>query len=342
MSQGNLNMRTAKLYRYNLPMDSGVIVRDQRLLQREGYIVELQQRGKVAYGECAPLPGFSLESLSQAELELKLALKGWQESGKWGDWNAMCPSVAFSLSMAQSELDEILPEQGEYRAAPLCSGDPDELIPLFEAMDQGECQKVAKVKVGLYEPIRDGMLVNLFLESIPDLQLRLDANRSWTLDNALKFVQYISPEYRSRIAFLEEPCKTPALSREFANKTAITIAWDETLQQVDFQRFTFTSLLGPHVGAIVIKPTLIGSLERCVSLIDLAHQHGLQAVISSSIESTIGLTQLARLSAWKTPQQIPGLDTLQLFQSQLHVTWPGSQLPVSLLDDQQLIQQFPY
>lgn len=60
---------------------------------------------------------------------------------------------------------------------------------------------MAKVKVGLYEPIRDGMLVNLFLESIPDLQLRLDANRSWTLEKALKFAQYVMPEFRSRIAF---------------------------------------------------------------------------------------------------------------------------------------------
>ena len=49
-------------------------------------------------------------------------------------------------------------------------------------------EKVAKVKVGLYEPIRDGMLVNLFLESIPDLQLRLDANRSWTLEKALSLL----------------------------------------------------------------------------------------------------------------------------------------------------------
>ena len=41
-------------------------------------------------------------------------------------------------------------------------------------------EKVAKVKVGLWEAVRDGMVVNLLLEAIPDLQLRLDANRAWT------------------------------------------------------------------------------------------------------------------------------------------------------------------
>lgn len=340
MSIVNPQTRTAKLYRYNLPMDSGVIVRDQRLLQREGYIVELTQGDNMAYGECAPLPGFSQESLDQVESELIEALQGWQHNGEWRDWNVMSPSVAFALSMAQCELDGLLPQQGEYRAAPLCSGDPDELIPIFETMSKDGRQKVAKVKVGLYEPIRDGMLVNLFLESIPDLQLRLDANRSWTLDKALKFAQYVSPEYRERITFLEEPCKTPELSRDFAQQTTINIAWDETVQQMDFNGFELSSLLGNYVEAVVIKPTLIGSIERCLSLIDFAQKNGLQAVISSSIESTIGLTQLARLSAWKTPQQIPGLDTLQLFQAQLEITWPDSKLPVSMLAEQTLIKQF--
>jgi O-succinylbenzoate synthase len=40
-------------------------------------------------------------------------------------------------------------------------------------------------------------------------------------------------------------------------------------------------------------------------------------VISSSIESSLGLTQLARIAAWLTPDTIPGLDTLNLMQAQL-------------------------
>ena len=41
-------------------------------------------------------------------------------------------------------------------------------------------KKVAKVKVGMYEANRDGLIADMLLEAIPDLQLRLDANRSWT------------------------------------------------------------------------------------------------------------------------------------------------------------------
>lgn len=110
----------------------------------------------------------------------------------------MQPSVAFGISCAQAELGGELPQAADYRAAPLCSGDPDELFARLAAMP-GE--KVAKVKVGLWEAVRDGMVVNLLLEAIPDLQLRLDANRARTPLKAQQFAKYVNPAYRQRIAF---------------------------------------------------------------------------------------------------------------------------------------------
>ena len=53
-----------------------------------------------------------------------------------------------------------------------------------------KAKKVAKIKVGLYE-VRDGIVVNLLLEAIPDLKLRLDANRSWTPAKAEGFAKYV-------------------------------------------------------------------------------------------------------------------------------------------------------
>ncbi len=95
-----------------------------------------------------------------------------------------------------------LPQAADYRAAPLCSA-----IRMSYSPDWRRCpgEKVAKVKVGLWEAVRDGMVVNLLLEAIPDLQLRprlqprLDAAQSATVR------QYVNPAYRQRIAFLEEP-----------------------------------------------------------------------------------------------------------------------------------------
>ncbi|NAW57026.1 MULTISPECIES: o-succinylbenzoate synthase [unclassified Vibrio] len=327
-------MRSAKLYRYQLPMDSGVILRDNKLTQRIGYIVELTENGVTGRGEVAPLPGFSHETLEQAGLDVQAMAELWVR-GESFDCDQHCPSAALGFSMAELELNGVLPREGNYLAAPLCTGDPDELLPVLERMPG---KKVAKIKVGLYETIRDGMLVNLFLESIPDLTLRLDANRAWTPEKAHQFASYIAPSLRQRIAFLEEPCLQPGDSLSFAIDTGIAIAWDETLQHaVQQSDFRLEDLTG--VKAMVIKPTLIGSVQRCIRLIERARELGIQAVISSSIESSLGLTQLARLAKWQLPDEVPGLDTVRLFQTQLEQGWPGCDLPVVPLHEQALLWQ---
>ncbi len=311
-------MRQAQLWRYQVPMDAGVVLRDRRLKTRDGLLVRLDANGQQGWGEIAPLPGFSNESLEDATDAALAWLNVWRQ----GDDTALptLPSVAFGLSCAQAEVTGALPAPADYRVAPLCSGDPDELFALLSAMP-GE--KVAKIKVGLYEAVRDGMVVNLLLEAIPDLSLRLDANRGWTPLKAQQFAKYVNPDYRSRIAFLEEPCQTRAQSREFAAQTGIAIAWDESLREADF-----VMQAEPGLSAVVIKPTLTGSLERVREQVMAAHEQGLTAVISSSIESSLGLTQLARIAAWLTPATVPGLDTLSLMQAQLVRAWPQSALPV--------------
>ncbi|MCG8707049.1 o-succinylbenzoate synthase [Brenneria sp. 4F2] len=311
-------MRQVKVYRYSVPMEAGVVLRNQRLKSRDGLIVHLQQDEAQGWGEIAPLPEFSVETLTEAESATLAQLRHWVAGGTLAD--DLPPSVAFGLSCAQAELEQRLPETADYRKAPLCNGDPDELFAMLQGLP-GE--KVAKVKVGLYEAVRDGMIVNMLLEALPDLKLRLDANRSWTRAKADGFARYVNPALRSRIAFLEEPCKTRQDSREFARETGINIAWDESVREADFRVEA-----EPGVSAIVIKPTLVGSLTRCRRLIEQAHQAGLTAVISSSIESSLGLTQLARLARWLTPDVVPGLDTLTLMQAQVVKRWPESALPL--------------
>ncbi len=327
-------MKSAKLYRYRLPMDSGVILRDNKLVERVGYIVELHRDGDVGRGEIAPLPGFSLEHLDQAGAQAQEMAQLWVR-GDDLDLESMFPSVAFGLSMAMLELEQGLPLDGNHRSAPLCYGDADDLIPVLSTLS-GEC--VAKLKVGLYEPIRDGMLVNVLLEAVPNLMLRLDANRAWTLEKAQKFASYIAPSRRQRIAFIEEPCKHPGDSLSFAINTGIAIAWDETLQEgVRDEEFSLEDLTG--VKTIVIKPTLIGSILRCITLIKRSRDLGIQPIISSSLESSLGLNQLARLSRWLLPNVTPGLDTMQLFKAQLEVPWPNSDLPLERLEQQELVWQ---
>ncbi|PHM37540.1 o-succinylbenzoate synthase [Xenorhabdus innexi] len=322
-------MRKATLYHYSLPMEAGVILRYQRLKTRDGFLVHLQENEAHGWGEIAPLPEFSHETLEQAQQAAVEWLTNWCQADTEPEQNEELPSVAFGISCALAELCGELPEEADYRKAPLCTGDPDEVILRLGKMAG---QKIAKVKVGLYEAVRDGMVANVLLEAVPELQLRLDANRSWTRTKADGFAKYVNPDYRQRIAFLEEPCKTREESLDFARQTGIAIAWDESVREEDF-----TVKAEEGVAAIVIKPTLVGSIARCRQLITEAHQAGLDAVISSSIESSFGLTQLARLAHWLTPDTLPGLDTLDLLRSQLIRCWPDSDIPCLEADKLEIV-----
>ncbi|MDC9596528.1 o-succinylbenzoate synthase [Xenorhabdus anantnagensis] len=334
-------MRKATLYQFSLPMEAGVILRYQRLKTRDGFLVHLQEDGRDGWGEISPLPEFSHETLEQAKISAVEWLQQWiqqrlqkqclQKQRLQKPWHlntqpeeSDLPSVAFGISCALAELQGELPEIANYRKAPLCTGDPDDVIVRLGNMAG---QKIAKVKVGLYEAVRDGMVVNVMLEAVPDLRLRLDANRSWTRTKAEGFAKYVNPDYRQRIAFIEEPCKTREESLAFARETGIAIAWDESVREADFKVETQEG-----VSAIIIKPTLVGSIDRCRQLITQAHQLGLEAVISSSLESSFGLTQLARLAQWLTPDTLPGLDTLDLMQSQLIRCWPDSDIQCVTFD----------
>lgn len=59
-------MRAAQLYRYRLPMDAGVVLRERRLTTRDGLLVRLSENGREGWGDIAPLPGFSRETLDAA------------------------------------------------------------------------------------------------------------------------------------------------------------------------------------------------------------------------------------------------------------------------------------
>lgn len=320
-------MRQAKLYRYEIPVETGVILRQRRLKQREGLILQLSEGDKQGFGEIAPLPQFSIEDLALAEQQVRIWIKNWLNNQQ-DNIEHYVPSVAFGISCALAELHNTLSEQGNYQVAPLCYGDPDEL---YEKLSRMDGKKVAKMKVGLYEANRDGLIANMFLEAIADLQLRLDANQAWTLEKAALFAAKIAPEHKMRIQFIEEPCQTAEMSCRFAQQHHIHIAWDESARSEGFELKKEA-----YLKAIVIKPTLTGSIQKCIRLIKQAQALELDVVISSSIESSLGLTQLARLARQYTPNSVPGLDTLGLMKVQLLRPWQGSTLPLVGLESDYL------
>lgn len=63
-------MRRAQVYRWQIPMDAGVVLRERRLKTRDGFFMHLRQDEREGWGEIAPLPGFSLETPDEAQAAL--------------------------------------------------------------------------------------------------------------------------------------------------------------------------------------------------------------------------------------------------------------------------------
>ena len=314
-------MRSAKLYQYALPICTGGVLRQSQLRERTGLLVQLSEQGRTGWGEIAPLPTFSQESLAQAESETRRWLKTWL-AGEKGELAACLPSVAFGLSCALAEISGSLNAEGNYACVPLFDQlDLSAKTPPSPVLAQNP--PLAKLKIGRHSPEQDGLAAAQLLQRLPHLRLRLDANRAWSLAQAVQFAEKLTPAQRRQIDFIEEPCHTPALSLQFAERCQISIAWDERVREADF-----VVKKQPNLTALVLKPTLIGSIERCAALIHAAHSQGMQAVISSSLESSLGLTQLARLAAQYTPDTPAGLDTLNLMQHQLIRPWQGATQPL--------------
>lgn len=58
-------MRSAQVYRWQIPMDAGVVLRDRRLKTRDGLYVCLREGEREGWGDL-PLPGFS-QKLEEAQ-----------------------------------------------------------------------------------------------------------------------------------------------------------------------------------------------------------------------------------------------------------------------------------
>lgn len=160
-------------------------------------------------------------------------------------------------------------------------------------------------------------------------KVRLDANRLWDLENAMRFATELERlgVTSADMDYIEEPCRTLTESRAFALQFPwIPLALDESLDDVLRTARAWTDALnalratvesfqaagdGVRLAALVVKPAVIGGVLRCQDLAGL----GVPLVVSSSFESAVGLAACAVAAAKLAPPGLAhGLGTLAWFQ----------------------------
>ena len=325
-------LTSLSLYLYRLPLDRFLPVGKQRIDHRTGLVLQAkaQAEGEVCEQlvEIAPLSGFdidqqplsgfsreSLDEVQQALVALLPCLQNQSIDSLLEQAEASSyPSIAFGLSLLHAKLSRKLESvRPVTNIVPLIYQPADapksELIARIASLDSGVHS--VKVKVAQTSMEDELGLIYGILGQRPDLKLRLDANRGFSLEQALDFAACLPLE---SIEYIEEPCQHPQDNQTLYRAIPLPFALDESLNDPDYQ-----FVMHEGLTALIIKPMLLGSIEKLQRLIDEAHSHGVRCILSSSLESSLGINDLAHLAAILTPDEIPGLDTLSAFSQDLIV-----------------------
>ncbi len=312
------------IFRYRLPLAAPLRLAGQVIHERAGVLVRIDSDSGVSgWGDAAPLPGFSRESVEEAETELT-AWAGWLwgamfdpggddlESCLGGGLAAASPSVRFALETALASLSrrmgdgtaaELACFEGAVPVNGLLAGSREQVLADARRLRDGGCRAV-KLKVGGRPVEEDVELTRAVRHVIGDaVGLRLDANRSWSLEQGVAFGRAVGTD---GVEYLEEPLRDPAQLRELFDATGIPVALDESLLELRPD-----DLEGRReVGAVVLKPTLLGGLARAGEWAAGASALNIRPVVSSCFESGVGLLALAAFAWASTGDAVPaGLDT---------------------------------
>ena len=136
--------RAAALFRYRVPLRPGAALRHGEPGWRDGLLLRLREANSEGWGEVAPLPGFSRESLAQAQAAACAWLSAWQAGEPALPILADQPALAFGSSCALAELTHTLPAPGDYRAVPLYAAH----TPLDALVQALQGAPIAKLKLG--------------------------------------------------------------------------------------------------------------------------------------------------------------------------------------------------
>ena len=145
--------------------------------------------------------------------------------------------------------------------------------------------KTFKVKVG-NDLAEDLARVNVIRNLQPQAKIRIDVNGLWSVGQAEAFLSAVGD-----IEYVEQPCATIEELRELKSRTSVKIVGDEVLRKAaDPFAIDFTGA----IDYLMLKVQPLGGIKRAHAL---AEHHNLPVVVSSALESAIGINYGLTLAA---------------------------------------------
>lgn len=329
-----MKISNVAFYRYRLPLVTALNIKKNQILYRDGLLLKItSQAGVIAFGEAAPLEGFSLDSLDDI-LDKLAVLKNWliyheipnsieKLNGQlfvWLEPLHLSPSLQFAVEMAclnlvansrKKPLYQLISDQthDSIRINGLLTGSKDEVV----AQAQNLCEqgfRSLKLKVG-GDVLADAEKVKSINTAVNGRAvLHVDANQSWDPDAAIAFGNEIGC---AAIDYIEEPFEDTTQIPRFFSETLIPVALDESLLKIPFDQIKRIDGL----DFLILKPTILGGIEKTWKIMEAAKVQAIRPVISSAFESSLGVLTLAQLAGGSARDIHCGLDTLKWLQKDL-------------------------
>ena len=329
-----MKLTTCEIFSFRLPLKYPLNIAGKKLLYRDGLLLKLENdKGDTGWGEVSPLPGLHSETIEECARGIGKTIDHWTEKVSalknlgnletLGDLSTHLSTKSARFGL-ESALLNLLVSHRQHRLGSLLKPNYAQSVQISGLLiDSGEeaLQQVLrlyesgyrsiKIKVGRRQPEEEqNMLRRVTAETPPDLHFRLDANRAWTLDEALRFTRGLPTE---RIEYMEEPLKDPQELRRFCSESSISVALDETLAEAGCTEY----LAIPNVSAAVLKPAVLGGIAATIRMAREAKKAGCTAVISDTFSSGVGLAVHLLLAAELGAESAAGLDTYRYLEKDI-------------------------
>ena len=349
-----IHVHQARLHEYTCPLVSPVTWAGTTYHRRRVLVIEIQdENGRWGRGEAAPLPGFSSERFEDAHQVLQEAISilpgedvplptplpfDWPASARFAVESALLDLVAQLYDVTRGHVlqwvawdffgqSEVLPPTDAVSTACLIAAAPETWIEETARAVQAGFDTV-KLKVARWgEAEEEARAITELADRFPSLTFRLDANRGWSIQEALVFARHIPSK---RIAFIEEPLRDASQLSLLAHQTSLPIALDETFQV--YRMGAYNYLADP--AALILKPSLLGSPTELLRIAADARMRGATPIISSSYECGPGMQTLIEMASLPLLcGAAAGLDTARAFETMVAPASPSwIQSSISLRD----------
>lgn len=318
-------IKEAKYFPFALQLKSPFVNSTSTFTERKGLILKLtDELGNVGYGECSPLPGFSEESLQEAESSLSETLAFLNQTEFETDFSIPSELSSVKFAVEQALLSLAFQQNNKFWINKLGLVNRTISVNAVLGFDSFENiltklqQKIElgfdtfKIKVGRENPYDDFALLEAIRNSFGcDVKLRLDANQKWSSDEAIEYLERFK-DYG--IEFAEEPCEFTCSTFRTVEESHIPIALDESIKS---QQSAELYIKECKAEFLVIKPMITGGIFSTLKIIGAARQENKNVIISSAFESVVGKSALVMLASLSNHYYAHGLDTSGYFEKDL-------------------------